>query len=144
MAFRNDPFEQMNRFVDQMRRSMWDTPFAADSGTGVRRGGTIDTNVNVEETDDGYVVLADLPGFEKEDLSIRFEDGVLTIHGETDVAEESDHMTARRSRRVFERMALPETVQEDEITASYQNGVLEIVLPTEEAPEDDSHRIDIE
>lgn len=152
MAFRNDPFDEMNRFVDYARRSMWDDFGMSDRDTGpalaprtAQRWSGIDTNIDVEETDDGYVVRVDLPGFETDDLSIRFEDGVLSVRGETDVAEETSHGARRRSRWVDERLSFPTSVVESEITASYHNGVLEVTLPTEDdASADDTHRIDIE
>ncbi|WP_424001073.1 Hsp20/alpha crystallin family protein [Haloarcula salina] len=156
MTTRHDPFENMYRFFEQARRSMWDDARMggdAASGLPARRAGgwndgsgrhTVDTNVDVEETDAGFVVMADLPGFEKDDLSIRFDDGVLAIHGESEVSEEHDNVASRRSRRVDERLSFPQSVLEDEISASYHNGVLEITLPVAADETDDSHRIDIE
>jgi len=107
-------------------------------------GGGFDTNVSVEETDEGFVVMADVPGFEKEDIAVRFEEGLLTIRGESDVTEEHGGVSRRRNRRVFEQLRFPASVVADEVTASYHNGVLEIALPTEEEAGDDTHRIDIE
>jgi len=148
MAFKNTPFEQMNSMMEQMRRSM-----LADFGTGMNATGYrgwnadgIDANVDVEETEEGYVVVADLPGFEREDLTIRFDDGVLTIRGESEYSDESGSISHRRSRRAFERLSFPETVIEDDISASYHNGVLEVTLPVDASfdDEDDAHVIDIE
>ena len=145
MAFRNDPFEQMNRLFEQMRWSMLDETPAFGSTFGPRSGDwRTDTNITVEPTDEGYVVMADLPGFEKDDLTIRFEDGFLTVRGESDVSEETDHGTRRHSRRVHERVHIDGDVMTDDVTATYHNGVLEVVLPTEDEPDDDAHVIDIE
>jgi HSP20 family protein len=167
MAYRDTPFEQMNRLFEQMRRSMWEAsafelePSAlprettsADRPAGDRqmvpfRGRqddrwTVDTNLTVEETEEGVAVTADLPGFETEDLSIRFEEGVLTVEGRSDVTEESESGSRRQSRRVQERVSIPGVVDVDRIEASYHNGVLEVSLPTEEAHEDGGHRIDID
>lgn len=152
MTFRNDPFEQMNRLFEQMRWSMSDeTPaFGSASpafGSAFRPRAAdwrTDTNLSVEPTDEGYVVMSDLPGFEKEDLTIRFEDGFLTVRGESDVSEETDHGSRRHSRRVHERVHIDGDVMTDDITSSYHNGVLEVVLPTEDDVSDDAHVIDIE
>jgi HSP20 family protein len=147
MAFRNTPFEQMNSMMEQMRRSML-ADFGTGAGTTGYRGWNadgVDTNVDVEETDEGYVVVADLPGFERADLTIRFDDGILTIRGENEYSDENGPISHRRSRRVFERLSFPGTVIEDDISASYHNGVLEVTLPVEESfDEDDAHVIDIE
>jgi HSP20 family protein len=145
MAFNNTPFEQMNSMMEQMRRSMLGE-FAGEGETQFGRGwGGVDTNLDVEETDEGYVVVADLPGFEREDITVRFDDGLLTIQGDIEYSQDSGHVSHRRSRRAFERLSFPDSVMEDEISASYHNGVLEITLPVEgDVEEDDAHVIDIE
>jgi HSP20 family protein len=140
MAFGNDPFEQMNRLFEQTRRAMY--------GPGSAAGGEtlgFDATVSVEPVDGGYVAVADLPGFEREDLRIRFEDGVLTIEGVSEVSEETPGMSHRQRRTVGERVSIPGHVIEADITATYRNGVLEVTLPTEdEAEVDDAHHIDIQ
>ncbi|RLM47834.1 Hsp20/alpha crystallin family protein [Haloarcula sp. Atlit-47R] len=165
MTHKDDPFETMLRLFAQTQREMMDDSFGrwtgADSGRRTdnspeyrtdrpvsthsddhRRHG-IDTNLHVDETDDGYAVMVDLPGFERDDLSVRFDDGVLTIQGESTVAEETSAGARRHSRRVAERVAVPQPVSDDAITATYHNGVLEITLPRA-ADADDSNRIEIE
>jgi len=138
------------RLGDDSRRRMDDSPGlrANRPATDARRSGHrrhgIDTNLHVDETDDGYAVMVDLPGFERDDLVVRFEDGVLSIQGETTVAAETSDGARRHSRRVAERVAVPEPVVDDDITATYHNGVLEITLPRAGDAADDSHRIDIE
>jgi len=169
MTHSNDPFEAMLRLFAQTRRTMMDDGMTGETGRRasdssshqlndspgrradrptdtVRRGHGrhgIDTNLHVDETDDGYAVMVDLPGFERDDLVVRFEDGVLSIQGETAVAEATSNGTRRHSRRVAERVAVPDPVVDDDITATYHNGVLEITLPRADDA-DDSHRIEIE
>jgi HSP20 family protein len=138
----------MNSMMEEMRRSMYGrdghrSVHGRDADGRADVGG-FDANVDVTETEDGYVVVADLPGFETDDLSVRFEDGVLTIRGETEIGEENGAVARHRSRRVFERLSVPEAVVEDDISAAYHNGVLEVTLPVEEANDDDAHVIDIE
>lgn len=167
MTHSNDPFETMLRLFAQTRRTMMDDSpgrWTDDSlgrrmddgsgrhddrpGTDTLRSGHsrhgIDTNLHVDETDDGYAVMVDLPGFERDDLAVRFEDGVLSIHGESTVAEETSDGARRHSRRVAERVAVPEPVVDEDITATYHNGVLEIALPRMDDATDDSRQIDIE
>ncbi len=127
---RRTPFEEMNRMFERMSRSMWD-----DVGSTDYR----DTGARLERTDDGYVVLADLPGFEREEIDLQFDDGFLTIRADHDAAD--DHRTL--SRHVHEELRVPDSVDVDAIEASYRNGVLEIRLPVD-LDEDDSRRIEIE
>lgn len=165
MTHSNDPFETMLRLFAQTRRTMLDdSPNhlmdtssrrrmddgserradrpATDTARRHHRYG-MDTNLHVDETDDGYAVMVDLPGFERDDLVVRFEDGALTIQGETAVTEDTDGGTRRHSRRVAERVTVPEPVVEADITATYHNGVLEIMLPRADDA-NDSRRIDID
>ena len=152
MRFSTNPFEEMERLFDQTRRSMGmgvRPQFASGQSYPVREGGievlsSGDVNLGMEATDEGYVVTADMPGFEKEDIDLRFDDGVLTIRGEFEVTEEGEGSWHRRSRHVHEQLAVPGAVIEADIEASYRNGVLEIHLPTEDDVSDDGHRIDID
>jgi len=135
---RRTPFDEMEQLFDQMRRSMWSS-FERGAGT----FGTFDTNPSLEPTDEGYQVLADLPGFEKEEIDLRFDDGILTIDATHEVDSEVEGAYSAQSRRVHERVTIPAEVVVDGIEATYSNGVLEVVLPTVETVEDDSHHIDI-
>lgn len=103
-----------------------------------------DSNASLERGDDGYVVLADIPGFGKEDIDIRFEDGYLTVTGSHGTDEEAEGRRMARSRHVHERVRVPGDVRVDDITASLKNGVLEVHLPVEGETGDEGHRIDIE
>jgi HSP20 family protein len=153
MTNRYDPFENMERMFEQMRRSM----LGGDIGFEARmlpEGGNIersefgfDANVSMEAVDDGYVVYADLPGFESEELDVRFDDGMLSISGTHEMSEESSDETGEMShvhrRQVHERLSIPGDVIVEEIDATYRNGVLKIHIPVDDEPADDGHRIDI-
>ena len=146
------PFENMERFFDQMRREMFGgvtTPAiegrqhgdaGSDDGIESRQfDGSWDAGITVEETDDGFVVLADLPGFDRDELSLRLHDDTLHLSGNHEVVGETNY----RSRRVSERIALPTQVDPDHVTASYHNGVLEVRFTVAEEPTDGTE-IDIE
>lgn len=143
MAMRRYPFDlfdDMERLFDQMRHSMWDTEPRPRFGT---RGGMafeLDTNLSLEPTDDGYVVLADLPGFETDEIDLRFDDGSLTVSATHEVKDGG----YARSRRVRESVSIPGDVIVEDVEASYRNGVLEVHLPTGEDDEEGGHRIDID
>ncbi|MFB6188832.1 MAG: Hsp20/alpha crystallin family protein [Halapricum sp.] len=135
MTTRRTPFEEMNRFFDQFRGDAFDWPTT-------RTGEYSDTDLNLtmERTDEGYVVMADLPGFEREEIELTLDDGTLSISATHDVDEESYY----RSRSVFDRISVPDDIDTDTITATYRNGVLEITLSASETHEGTGHRIDIE
>ena len=144
---------------DQMRRSMlsnfggfssWgDREFGmpefgrwAEEGRG--RGAGRDLNLSLETDERGYVVLADMPGFEKEEIDLRFDDGRLFIDGRHETTESGEGRMSVRSRHVSESIAIPADVVEGEITATYRNGVLEVHLPTVEETEESGTSIDID
>jgi HSP20 family protein len=146
-----DVLEEMDRMFDRMRRSMWrgeDRPATGasdhdrefdDEGRydGMARYGG--SNLSLEESADGYVVLADLPGFEKDEFDLRVEDNVLYIGATHEVEGEG----GSRSRRVRESVRIPGSVTVDGIAATYRNGVLEVHVPVD-GDGHEGHRIDIE
>jgi len=89
--------------------------------------------VDVKETDKEYIVEADLPGCDKNNINVSYDDGVLTIAASyEETAEEKDKNYIRKERRRgnFSRsISIPEDVKSDEIKASFKNGVLKVTLP---------------
>ncbi|MFO7927953.1 MAG: Hsp20/alpha crystallin family protein [Halobacteriota archaeon] len=126
-------FDEMNRLFDEMRDTMFDSRFDVGYGRS-------EIPVRTETDDDGYVVHADLPGFEKSEIELRFDEGALTI----DAHHEGSDGGETWARSVHEGLKLPGNVDEEEIEASYHNGVLEVRLPAEDAAEESGRRIDIE
>lgn len=97
------------------------------------------SGMDLRETDEGYVLAMDAPGFDRGDFSIVYDDGTLEITAESERESEFD---ARRPR--IERMIpVPADVDADEATATYRNGVLRVRLPTPDA-EFEGRRIDVE
>jgi HSP20 family protein len=88
------------------------------------------------ETDDAYVLRADLPGLTPDDVSIELEHRVLTISGERraeDMKEGTGWRRVERSFGKFQRsITLPEGVDADAVTASFDNGVLSVTIPKPE------------
>ncbi|MBW7818424.1 Hsp20/alpha crystallin family protein [Streptococcus thermophilus] len=89
---------------------------------------------DIHETDNEYLVEAELPGILKENIQVTYEDGVLTISGQqqTDTVDEDKKGKLIRSERSLtsvRRQYLLENVKEDEIKASYSDGILKVTLP---------------
>jgi HSP20 family protein len=87
----------------------------------------------IAETDTEYTIAAELPGLGKENVEIVVDEDILTVRGEKkaeEKVEEKNYLFSERRYGSFERkFRLPETVQEDSIAASYENGVLNLRLP---------------
>jgi HSP20 family protein len=77
--------------------------------------------------------MAELPGLDPHDMTIRFADGSLTIEGDKQEADEDerlDHFLSERRYGDFPRsFRVPDGVDADKIEASFKNGVLTVVLP---------------
>jgi len=89
--------------------------------------------LEVYEKDDKFVVRAELPGMKKEDIDISIVGDTLTIRGERKAESEvkdEDYYRCEMCYGKFSRaITLPSAIQADKVEASYQNGILEIVLP---------------
>jgi HSP20 family protein len=82
--------------------------------------------VNITEKKDSFVVRADLPDLDPEDLNVSVTDDLLIIKGEKRAYKKDE---IKRSRSFSSRVRLPSRVKIENIRASYKEGVLEIVLP---------------
>lgn len=108
-------------------------------------GGTTNVNsigvsipaVNIIEKDSGFEVAVAAPGKTKEDFNIELDNDVLTISAqeqkEAEIKEEGRFTRREFSYSTFKRaFSLPDTVNSAKIEASYENGVLNIVIPKKE------------
>ncbi|MFP8891190.1 Hsp20/alpha crystallin family protein [Natrialbaceae archaeon A-CW2] len=138
---RRNPFEDLEEMLDRLSEQF-------DGGVGTD-GLPVPSSVPVDVVDrvDEYVVTADLPGFETEDIDLTLADGTLRLDAEdTDEDETLDEHYIRRERTqrsISRRIRLPEPVDEEGVSAGYNNGVLTVTLPKLEEG-DDSKQIDIE
>ncbi len=103
---------------------------------GVRQSARWVPALDVSESETEYRLDFELPGVAQEDLDVSVEKGVLKIAGERKAPESETHRSLRQERRYgeFQRsLRLPENVAEDDIKASWRDGVLQIVLLKAEA-----------
>jgi HSP20 family protein len=89
--------------------------------------------VDIFEEKDRFVVRADLPGVNPDDIEVNMENGVLTVSGERNDEERSEFEGVSRVERVsgrfLRRFTLPETADADAIKAKCSHGILEISIP---------------
>ena len=96
--------------------------------------------VDVRENDKEYIVEADLPGFAEEDIDISIKDGVLTLSCKKESSNEKKddekkdvYLIKERSCMEFRRsFNFADHIDEDKITAIFDNGVLEVRMPKKE------------
>jgi HSP20 family protein len=119
--------ERMRRMLDQTFGGLSWPSFATESGGW-------SPLVDIEETDDDYVVEAELPGVKRENVSIDLAGSELTITGEVKERERTGRLRqrTRRSGRFEYRVRLPEQVDDQSVDAKLADGVLAVRVPKSE------------
>ncbi|WP_096393993.1 Hsp20 family protein [Halorubrum trapanicum] len=173
---RRDPFDEIEDLLERMGREFEELGGTLE-GTGPdvpRFPGARNVDVDVIEDDEAVTVVADLPGFDADDIDVEFRDDALVISGsreeatEFDVADADDdgeagetdaddaaagaheaddevryHRRERRLRSVSRRVPIPEPVEADAATATFDAGVLTVTLPKRSPDDDRGHTIDV-
>ncbi len=94
---------------------------------------------DVKETKDGYELSIDLPGYQKEDVKAQLKDGSLTISAERSADKDDKDENGRYIRRerfygsCSRTYYVGEDVEQDDIKAKFENGILQIFVPKKEA-----------
>jgi len=99
------------------------------------RAVTVTPRVDVLETEDELLVLADMPGVRPDDVDVRFENGELTVHGRRRASHPDKPQAAAEAVALsyFRSFRLTEQIAADRIGAELKNGVLTLHLPKVEA-----------
>jgi HSP20 family protein len=129
-----EPLREMSSLQTEMNRlfnTMFESPTVGNSGT--RRWTPA---MDLVETEDHFVLRADLPGMREEDVAIELEDNVLTVSGERKADHEENGEGFYRVERAFgsfsRSLTLPRGVDAGAVTAGFTNGVLEVRIPKPE------------
>ncbi|MBZ2175428.1 Hsp20/alpha crystallin family protein [Schnuerera sp. xch1] len=103
--------------------------------------------VDIKEVDNRYLLEAELPGIDKEEINIEIKDDVLTISVENkeEIKEERENYI-RRERRYgsFRRSFCVEGIDQDNIHAKFENGILHLELPKDKNFSSKGNKISIE
>jgi len=106
-------FDDMDKMINNVFENDWNFP--------VRSKTNWSPAVDVKESDNSFTLTADIPGLTKKEVKVNVTDGILSISGEE-----------RRYGSFSRTFNLPETVNEEDISASFKNGILSIELPKHE------------
>ncbi|WP_205699057.1 Hsp20/alpha crystallin family protein [Conexibacter sp. SYSU D00693] len=133
-----EPARELNSLQQEMNRlfnTFFDPPATGNGdGGGARRWVPA---MDLVETADHLVLRADLPGMSEGDVSLEVEDRVLTLSGERQAEHEDrreGYVRVERATGRFSRsLTLPEGVDADAISATFDRGVLEVRIPKPKA-----------
>ena len=104
-------------------------------------------STDIRDEGDHYLLEAELPGFRKEDIDLDVKDGFLTISAsrqESGETKQGGYLCRERRSGSFSRSFNLDGIQEDGITASYNDGVLELTLPKRQEALPQSRKIAIQ
>lgn len=118
-------FDDMDTMIHSFFNTDWNFP--------VRDTRNWSPAVDVKETGNSFVLTADIPGLTKKDIKVNVANGKLSISGErtyeTDQENDNYHYRERRFGTFDRSFKLPDTVDEEKISASFKNGILIVALP---------------
>jgi HSP20 family protein len=127
-----EPVRELGTIQSEMNRlfnSFFDTPTHSNGATLRRWVPAMD----LTETEEAYVLKADLPGLSESDVSIELDENILTISGERKSSHEDRKAGSYRVERSYgsfrRALTLPEGVDGEAITATFDKGVLEVTVP---------------
>ena len=128
---RRDPLSELDRMTERMRRMLDETFGGVDLGSAM--AGWIPP-VDIEETDDAYVLEAEVPGVKEKDVNIEHVGNEISITGEIKERERKGALRrqTRRTGRFAYRVRLPEQIDPDKIDAKLDAGVLTVRVPKSE------------
>ena len=133
------PFRELENF----QRNFFGTSNAFSSNN------PLALRTDIEETDEAYVLRADLPGVGKEDIDLQIEDDILTVKAERRAAYQNEDEKKRfvrieRGWGVYTRSFDVSEVDTDAIGAKFENGVLTLTLPKKQPPKPEAKKVTIE
>jgi HSP20 family protein len=132
-----EPVRELTSIQNEMNRlfnTFFDTPTAGNGGGNSPRRWI--PAMDLVETEDHFVLKADLPGLTEGDVNVEVEDNVLTLSGERNAEHEDKREGYVRVERAFgafrRSLTLPEGIDPEAVQASFDNGVLEVRIPKPE------------
>lgn len=141
-----DPFVSLRREMDRMFADFargWGAP------TTTMPASFLAPRVDVAETDKGLELTAELPGVDYKDIDLDLTDGVLTLKAEhREEKDETDekkqyHLVERATGTFLRRFALPFAPDVDKIEATFEKGLLKVMVPRAAPPEKPANKIEI-
>lgn len=134
---RYEPLGMLRRFHDEVGRLFDEGYYGTANGD---QSSAVTSHwapaVDIKEESGRYLLRADVPGVDPNDIEITMENGVLTIKGERKHEQKEEREGYKRVERVYgtfyRRFTLPDTADADKVSASSKNGVLEVSIPKQE------------
>jgi HSP20 family protein len=142
-----DPFRDLSAIQDRMNQIFEDALARSRGREEGLRTGMWTPAVDIYENNEFVVVKAELPGVEKDRISVEVKEGILTLRGERgfdkELKEESYHRIERSYGSFQRSFSLPVSVDQEKVTARFQDGVLEVKLPKKDQEKPKQIEVDV-
>jgi HSP20 family protein len=130
-----EPFRELSSLQTEMNR-LFNAAFESPTGGGNGGARRWTPAMDLLETEDEFVLRADLPGLSESDVHIELEDNVLTLSGERKTEHEDKREGFYRMERAYgafsRSLTLPKGIDPEAVTAAFDRGVLEVRVPKPE------------
>ena len=140
-----DPFQEVDELMGRYSKPL-DWPFRGGRGL-MTRSSDWAPRVDISETDEKFIVKAEVPGIDRKDIKIHVEDHILSIQGENKQEKEEEGEQFTRVERYYgtfnRSFSLPENVDEGKIDAEFKNGLLTLTIPKTESSKPKSIEVKI-
>ena len=129
---RYEPWGLLNQLYQDLEKIYTQPNNSRDEDTTVATSAWVPA-VDIKENEQGFIILADIPGVNPQEIEITMAAGILTIKGERQTESEAERKNYKRIERAYgifhRRFSLPDTADAEKITATGKQGVLEIIIP---------------
>src|SRR5438045_7086246 len=130
-----DPFREFSTMQDRMNRMnrLFRESYSPEGPEEALTTTSFAPPVDIYEDEHNITLKIEVPGIDEKDIDVRVENNTLTVHGERKIEKEEKEENYRRVERQYgsfvRTFTLPQTVDTDNVSATYDKGVLKISLP---------------
>lgn len=133
MLTRHEPRNTMRQLREEMNRAFGQALNRTEDTSNVVTSNWMPA-VDIKEEDGRFVIAADVPGVDPQDIDVTMENGMLTIKGErkletTDENDQGYRRVERLHGTFYRRFSLPDSADAEKISATGRHGVLEVEIP---------------
>jgi HSP20 family protein len=127
-----DPFRELEEVSNRLNRIFGRSAARAESGQEMLAVANSSPSADITETDAAYLIKAEIPGVQKEDVKVTIQDGMLTMQGERKMEKEEKGKKFHRVERSYgsfvRSFRMPDDADENSVKAEFKDGMLNITL----------------
>jgi len=142
-----NPFRELEDVSNRLNSIFGRMPSSTESGTDMLAMADWTPSVDISETDTAYLIKAEIPEVNKEDVKVILQDGMLTISGERRHEKEEKSKKFHRIERSYGSFArsfrVPDDADANTVTAQFKDGMLNVTLPKSKKAESKSINVSI-